>query len=68
MSIELALLSVNIMFLVASVFIDDHIAHVLVLFILVVAAAESSIGLAILIPFFRLKGTVSTTFAKSLIG
>jgi NADH-quinone oxidoreductase subunit K len=52
MSIELLLLSVNLNFIYFSVFIDDVIGQVFSLLILTVAAAESAIGLAIMIVFF----------------
>jgi NADH-quinone oxidoreductase subunit K len=52
MSIELLLLSINLNFIYFSVFIDDVIGQVFSLLILTVAAAESAIGLAILILFF----------------
>jgi NADH-quinone oxidoreductase subunit K len=68
MCIELALLSINFCFLSSSVFIDDRVGQIVVLFVLIVAAAETSIGLAIIISFYRLKGTTSTAFAEVLNG
>ena len=59
MSIELLLLSINLNFLYFSVFIDDIIGQIFSLFILTVAAAESAIGLAIMIVFFKLYGDIS---------
>ena len=53
MSIELMLLAVNFNFIAFSRFLDDTIGQVFVFFILTVAAAESAIGLAILIVLFR---------------
>ena len=52
MSIELLLLSINLNFIYFSVIIDDIIGQVFSLLILTVAAAESAIGLAIMIVFF----------------
>ena len=49
MSIELMLLAVNTNFLVFSLYVDDLVGQVFALFILTVAAAESSIGLALLV-------------------
>jgi NADH-quinone oxidoreductase subunit K len=49
MSIELILLSVNLNFILFSVYLDDFVGQLFSLFILVVAAAETSIGLAIVI-------------------
>jgi NADH-quinone oxidoreductase subunit K len=59
MSIELLLLSINLNFIYFSVFIDDVIGQVFSLLILTVAAAESAIGLAILILFFKIYGDIS---------
>lgn len=59
MSIELLLLSINLNFLYFSVFLDDIIGQIFSLFILTVAAAESAIGLAIMIVFFKLYGDIS---------
>jgi NADH-quinone oxidoreductase subunit K len=59
MSIELLLLSINLNFLYFSVFLDDIIGQIFSLFILTVAAAESAIGLAIMIIFFKLSGDIS---------
>lgn len=59
MSIELLLLSINLNFIYFAVFIDDIIGQVFSLLILTVAAAESAIGLAIMIVFFKLYGDIS---------
>lgn len=59
MSIELILLSVTINFVSFSTFLDDITGQVFSLFILTVAAAEAAIGLAILVVFFRNRGTIS---------
>ena len=60
MSIELMLLAVNINFVAFSSFLPggDLAGQVFSMFILTVAAAEAAIGLAILIVFFRNKGTI----------
>jgi len=68
MSIELMLLSVNFGFLLASVYLDDYIGQIMALLILTVAAAESSIGLAILVIFYRTKGTIAISFINILKG
>jgi NADH:ubiquinone oxidoreductase subunit K len=62
------LLSINFTFLVGSVYLDDRIGQVFALLVLTVAAAESSIGLAILVVYYRIKGTVSVEFIKLLQG
>ena len=59
MAIELMLLAVNINFVAFSHFLEDTAGQVFVLFILTVAAAESAIGLAILVVLFRNVRTIS---------
>lgn len=58
MSIELMLLSVNINFVAFSAHLQDMVGQVFTLFVLTVAAAEAAIGLAILVCFFRNRGTI----------
>jgi len=59
MAVELMLLSINFSLLIAANFIDDSYAQVFSILILTIAASESSIGLAILVVYFRLKGTIA---------
>ncbi len=59
MSIELMLLAVNINFVAFSYYLDDLVGQVFTLFVLTVAAAEAAIGLAILVCFFRNRGTIA---------
>ena len=59
MSIELMLLAVNINFVAFSAFLNDLMGQVFALFILTVAAAEAAIGLAILVVYFRNRGTIA---------
>ena len=59
MSIELILLSVNINFVAFSSFLGDLVGQVFTMFILTVAAAEAAIGLAILVVFFRNRGSIA---------
>jgi NADH-quinone oxidoreductase subunit K len=61
-------LSVNFLFLISSVYLDDRVGQLFTLFILSVAAAETSIGLAILVAFYRLKGTIAVSFVSRLKG
>ena len=68
MSIELMLLAVNSNFLVFSVYLDDILGQLFSLFILTVAAAESSIGLALLVIYYRARGTVAVEFISLLKG
>ena len=59
MSIELILLSVNINLVAFSSFAQDLVGQVFTLLVLTVAAAEAAIGLAILVSFFRNRGTIA---------
>jgi len=58
MSIELILLAVNINFVAFSSFLHDLVGQVFAMFVLTVAAAEAAIGLAILVVYFRNRGTI----------
>jgi|TARA_B110000908_G_C10192534_1_gene421225 NADH-quinone oxidoreductase subunit K len=58
MCIEMVLLSLNLNFIVFSVYFDDLYGQLFSLFILTVAAAESAIGLAIIIIYYRLRGGI----------
>ena len=58
MSIELMLLSVNINLIAFSAFLGDLVGQVFALMVLTVAAAEAAIGLAILVVFFRNRGSI----------
>jgi len=68
MSIELMLLAINFEFLFFSVVIDDFMGQVFSLFVLTVAAAEASIGLAILVIYYRLHGNIAVTSLNALKG
>lgn len=59
MSIELMLLAVNINFIAFSSYLNDLQGQIFALFILTVAAAESAIGLAIVVAYFRNRGSVN---------
>lgn len=59
MSIELMLLAVNINFVAFSTQIGDLAGQVFALMVLTVAAAEAAIGLAILVVYFRNRGTIA---------
>lgn len=58
-SVELMLLAINFVFLTCSVYLDDRIGQIFALLILTVAAAESSIGLGLLVVYYRMQGSVS---------
>jgi NADH-quinone oxidoreductase subunit K len=68
MSIELMLLSVNINFVAFSSFLGDLTGQVFAMFVLTVAAAEAAIGLAILVAFFRNKGSIAVEDISTLKG
>ena len=68
MSIELMLLAVNLNFLFFSVALDDVLGQVFALFSLTVAAAESAIGLALLVVYYRVRGTVAVEFINLIKG
>lgn len=68
MSIELMLLAVNINFVTFSSFMHDLAGQVFTMFVLTVAAAEAAIGLAILVVFFRTKGTIAVEDISTLKG
>ena len=68
MSIELILISVNIILVSLSIYLNDIVGQVFTLFVLTVAAAEAAIGLAILVVFFRNKGSIHVEDINSLQG
>ncbi len=68
MAIELMLLAVNLNFIAFSHFMNDLSGQVFVFFILTVAAAESAIGLAILVVLFRALNTIDVEDLDSLRG
>ena len=59
MSIELMLLAVNINFVAFSMQLNNLVGQVFAMFVLTVAAAEAAIGLAILVVYFRNRGTIA---------
>lgn len=68
MCVELMLLAVNFNFIAFSYFLGDIAGQVFVFFILTVAAAESAIGLAILVVLFRNRQTIDVQDLNSLRG
>ena len=68
MSIELILLAVNINLVAFSSFLGDLTGQVFALFILTVAAAEAAIGLAILVTFFRNRGSIAVEDINAMKG
>lgn len=68
MCIEIMLLSVNLNFLLLSVYLDDSVGQVFSLLILTVAASESAIGLSILILYYRIRGNIFINESTALKG
>jgi len=68
MSVELILLAVNINFVAFSAFLGDLVGQVFALFVLTVAAAEAAIGLAILVLYFRNRGTIAVDDVAQMKG
>ncbi|MFN3370504.1 MAG: NADH-quinone oxidoreductase subunit NuoK [Sphingomonadaceae bacterium] len=68
MSVELILLAVNINFVAFSVFLGDMVGQMFAMFVLTVAAAEAAIGLAILVIYFRNRGTIAVDDVRQMRG
>jgi len=68
MSIELILLAVNINLVSFSIYLQDLVGQVFTMFILTVAAAEAAIGLAIIVMYYKNKGSIDVEQIRSLKG
>ena len=68
MSIELILLAVNVNFVAFSAFLGDLVGQVFAMFVLTVAAAEAAIGLAILVIYFRGRGSIAVDDVNRMRG
>jgi NADH-quinone oxidoreductase subunit K len=68
MCVELILLAVNINFVAFSSYLHDITGQIFTMFILTVAAAEAAIGLAILVVYFRNRGTIAVDDMKQMKG
>lgn len=68
LSIELIFLAINYNFLIFSIFLDDMLGQFFALSVLTIAAAESSIGLSILVIFYKLRGGISLDIVNYLKG
>jgi NADH-quinone oxidoreductase subunit K len=66
LALEIMLLAVNINFVVFSVFLDDLLGQIFTLIVLTVAAAESALGLAILIVYYRVRGGIALDTVQTL--
>ena len=65
-NIEILLLSVNMLFLIFSLQLDDAMGQIFALYVLTIAASESAIGLAIIILYYKKKGNISLNTRFSL--
>jgi NADH-ubiquinone oxidoreductase chain 4L len=61
-SIEIMLLSITFLILINSYIFEDVIGQVFAIYIIVIAAAESAIGLGILVAFYRIRGSISLAY------
>jgi NADH-quinone oxidoreductase subunit K len=68
MSVELILLAVNINFVAFSTHLGDLVGQVFAMFVLTVAAAEAAIGLAILVVYFRNRGSIEVEDVNMMRG
>ena len=68
MSIELILLAVNINLVSFSIYLQNLVGQVFTMFILTVAAAEAAVGLAIIVIYFKNKGSINVEQISSLKG
>ena len=68
MAIELMLLSVNLQLVAFSAFLGDLVGQVFAMFVLTVAAGEAAVGLAILVTYFRSRGTIAVDDVDRLKG
>ena len=68
MSIELILLAVNINLVSFSIYLQDLVGQVFTMFILTVAAAEAAVGLAIIVIYYKNKGSIRVEQISSLKG
>ena len=68
MAIELILLAVNINLVAFSAFLGDLVGQIMAMFVLTVAAAEAAIGLAILVIFFRRRGSIAVDDVNRMHG
>ena len=68
MSIELILLAVNINLVSFSIYLQDLVGQVFAMFILTVAAAEAAVGLAIIVVYYKNKGSINVDQINSLKG
>ena len=68
MCIELMLLSININLIIGSITHSTIISQVFILFVIAIAAAESAIGLAVIIIYYRIRNNLDITFTNLMKG
>jgi len=68
MSIELILLSVNVNLVAFSIYLQDLVGQIFTMFILTVAAAEAAVGLAIIVIYYKNRGSINVEHISSLKG
>ena len=61
-SIEIMLLAVTLLILISSLTFDDILGQIYAIYIIAIAGAESALGLAILVAFYRLRGSIAIDF------
>ena len=61
-SIEIMLLAITFLILISSLNIDDILGQIYAIYIIVIAGAESAIGLSILVAFYRLRGSITIEY------
>ena len=65
-SIELLLLAVNLNFASFSIYLDDIVGQIFILFVLTIAATESASGIAIITAFYKLKSSIELDSVKKI--
>lgn len=68
MSIELILLSVNLIFIISSIYLDDILGQAFSLYVLTIAASESAIGLALVVNYYRIRSIISIDYISTIKG
>ena len=64
MAIEILILAVNLNFIIFSIYLDDILGQLFVIFTLTIAATESGLGLAILVAFYKLRDSIEFKLIK----
>jgi NADH:ubiquinone oxidoreductase subunit K len=67
-SVELMLLAANFNFIIGSLYVDDALGFIFSMVTLTIAGVEATLGLSILIVYYRLRGIITTSFMSALKG